>query len=428
MKLSQFFLPVITLFGSTKASENIQNTAKCKNSNLLFFFKANPNGKLIFKRCSDLGIESCGIGAVKTACPKMCDMCDKCEDIKTRFKPEDWKGKLVFGDYSKNCKWVRQSPLDRCSKPGIADICRRTCSSCYDLEECIEKYTLSYVKQEKLGNGVCESGDQNTFECGYDGGDCLVYNKAYPECDAVEPKYIGDGTCDIMYNTNKCNFDGGDCDLFLDTYPKCNVAYPHNIGNNVCSGAEYNTPECGFYGGDCLEFNKMYPGCKAEHPGLVGDGDCHGGDYNTEECGYDGGDCEEFNAKFPGCNVPTPSNLGDGVCDGGEYNTIECRFDDNDCDKFNDKFAGCIVDDITKVGNNYCDGGDYNSVICEHDGGDCDKFNKKYPECKVEHPEWVGDNACDDNRDGYYSLECGFDGGDCWTEFDTGLALPLEDF
>ena len=42
-------------------------------------------------------------------------------------------------------------------------------------------------------------------------GDCVNYNLAYPNCDAVEPSKIGDGKCDPRYNTIECDYDGADC-------------------------------------------------------------------------------------------------------------------------------------------------------------------------------------------------------------------------
>ena len=48
-----------------------------------------------------------------------------------------------------------------------------------------------------------------------------------------------------------CGFDGGDCKVFNAKYPFCNVTDPYRIGDGWCSGEEYNTAECGFDEGDC---------------------------------------------------------------------------------------------------------------------------------------------------------------------------------
>ena len=114
----------------------------------------------------------------------------------------------------------------------------------------------------------------------------------YPNCTVRSPDMIGDGRCDGGdYNTAECGFDGGDCDLF-NSFPNCTAAIPFWIGDGYCHGGDYNTAECGFDGGDCVLFNSMYPNCAVEIPWLIGDGNCHGGDYNTAECGFDGGDCD----------------------------------------------------------------------------------------------------------------------------------------
>jgi hypothetical protein len=62
-----------------------------------------------------------------------------------------------------------------------------------------------------IGDNVCDGGDYNTLECGWDGGDCVV--KDYPECHVDKPDWIGDGICDTYgeYNTEVCGWDGGDC-------------------------------------------------------------------------------------------------------------------------------------------------------------------------------------------------------------------------
>lgn len=142
-----------------------------------------------------------------------------------------------------------------------------------------------------MGDNECW-GSLNHIECGFDDGDCLEFNKNYPNCTVDWPSDIGDGRCDGGdYNTEECDWDGGDCLEFNEKYPNCTVGWPFWIGNGRCEGGNINTEECGWDGGDCLEFNKKYPNCHVGWPGAIGNGWCNGGDYNTEECGWDGGDC-----------------------------------------------------------------------------------------------------------------------------------------
>lgn len=120
-------------------------------------------------------------------------------------------------------------------------------------------------------------------------------------------------------NTYECQFDGGDCLEFNVAYPLCNVEKPSLISNGVCDGGDYNTERCGYDGGDCCEIEPSDPN--------LGDGKCHGGNYNTRACGFDKGDCIEFNRNFPSCFVESPFLVGDEECHDGEYNTLECGWD-----------------------------------------------------------------------------------------------------
>ena len=70
------------------------------------------------------------------------------------------------------------------------------------------------------GDGYCDD-ENNTEECGFDGGDCCDndrpnWNHFCQECDCLEPRcqapnWKGDGYCDDENNTEECGFDGGDC-------------------------------------------------------------------------------------------------------------------------------------------------------------------------------------------------------------------------
>jgi Periplasmic protein TonB, links inner and outer membranes len=60
-------------------------------------------------------------------------------------------------------------------------------------------------------------------------------------------------------NTYECHFDGGDCLEFNVAYPSCNVENPSLVGNGVCDGGDYNTEACGHDGGDCQETDPPVP-------------------------------------------------------------------------------------------------------------------------------------------------------------------------
>ena len=184
-----------------------------------------------------------------------------------------------------------------------------------------------------LGNGFCNNFNFlfNTKACGFDGGDCLDFNKERPGCKACDINRVGDGYCDgPEYNNKACGYDGGDCEDFNKKFPGCKAGQPYWIENNSCQAAfdrpgvmteecKWDNGQCGHLlktGGDLLGnitavelatieggLSALYPNsCDMGHvPYLTGNGICEDERLNTEECGWEAGDCVEWNKKYPGC-------------------------------------------------------------------------------------------------------------------------------
>ncbi len=58
-------------------------------------------------------------------------------------------------------------------------------------------------KISKISDGVCHGGTQNSIECGFDGGDCIDFNKKFPKCMVENTWEIGNGHCDEEHNTGR---------------------------------------------------------------------------------------------------------------------------------------------------------------------------------------------------------------------------------
>lgn len=316
---------------------------------------------------------------------------------------------------------------------GVCDLDLNTTECSYDGYDCMDKekeIPCQVENQDWLGDGICDGGEYNTFQCNYDYGDCLACNDLVDDISK-----IGDGKCHGgPYNTEICGEDGGDCKDFNENYPDCQVPEPSLVGNGFCDGNIYFTDDCEDDGGDC-------DSCDVEKPSWVGDGICDGGEYlqeecsvdggdcntciethegdvllrlgdgkcdkdlNTTSCGYDGGDCLENDTK---CLVPNGDFLGDGRCNGGIYNTAACNWDDGDCIVCNSKVTSSEFD---RIGDGLCDGDILSIDECNLDGNDCIEFIDNYPDCNVEFPSKVGDGICDPSP--YFSEDCEWDGGDC---------------
>ena len=274
----------------------------------------------------------------------------------------------------------------------------------------VKKYPSCRIKKNdisKFGDGRCDGSIFNSIGCGFDGGDCINFNLAYPNCDARTDAYtIGDGNCNEAYNTADCLYDGGDCCPF----DKKNTS---EFNNDVCNGGLYNTKACDYDGGECETFNSQYPDCPLQgnvtNSVILGDGVCDSGVYMTEECGYEDGDC--LHPAYPDCKGVHPDEIGNDICiNGAPFNTLECGWDGGDC--LHPAYPDCKGVNPWLIGNGVCNGGQYNTAACGWDGGDCEEFNAAYPDCTVHSPWLIGDGWCN-NGAPYNTAQCGYDGGDC---------------
>jgi hypothetical protein len=99
------------------------------------------------------------------------------------------------------------------------------------------------------------------------------------------PYWVGDNLCDAENNTPECGFDGGDCciDDVVTTYCGdncvCNDPDSPNFGNWAAPSEEPSWEEPSYSANDA---------CAA--PWWFGDNYCDD-ENNTPECGFDGGDC-----------------------------------------------------------------------------------------------------------------------------------------
>jgi len=151
---------------------------------------------------------------------------------------------------------------------------------------------------EHFGDGECYGGPLNTFECGFEGGDCINFNFAYPLCKGDDwlinvEREVGNDVCNKDFATIACDFDGGDC-------CPANITKSPSFGDGQCNGGLYSTRLCGFDDGDCNALHRDYPGCPldklSEISGseniILGNSICEGTIYSNATCGYEAGDCD----------------------------------------------------------------------------------------------------------------------------------------
>jgi len=125
-------------------------------------------------------------------------------------------------------------------------------------------------------NDVCDKW-ANKIECGFDGGDCLNFNMAFPNCEADFPNQVGDRECQEKLVTKDCGYDRGDCcQNFTGTSDAEFEEVERKLGNAECN-QEYNVPECQYDDYDCAVAG--FPDCHINSPGadpkLVGNFVCN---------------------------------------------------------------------------------------------------------------------------------------------------------
>ena len=149
-----------------------------------------------------------------------------------------------------------------------------------------------------------------------------MFDKEYPNCVVERPSNVGDGYCDDYsnYNTEECGWDGGDCNIF-NSLTDCVVEYADEIGDGYCDLGDreydYMTPECNYDGGDCLEFKALLERCGDDFWHCIS-----WSTYNNQECNGDwfmwtggqevqwckercvqlGNKCQAFDHHSDGCN------------------------------------------------------------------------------------------------------------------------------
>lgn len=109
-----------------------------------------------------------------------------------------------------------------------------------------------------IGNDVCD-GNCNNLNCSYDGGDCLLQNDPWSNCDQASicktAFYID--RCDVICNNEACLYDQFKCkQLFTDD---CITNCTNKWGNDVCD-SDCDKVQCGYDGNDCNHAGNVIPG------------------------------------------------------------------------------------------------------------------------------------------------------------------------
>eukprot|EP00904_Undaria_pinnatifida_P003012 jgi/Undpi1/12711/HiC_scaffold_6.g02379.m1 len=268
--------------------------------------------------------------------------------------------------------------------------------------------TSTSCRPEYFSDGECDL-QNNTEDCGYDGGDCCdctcvdtedlecgvsgfacidpsascvddddvtTNPDSTTESDPITcwPQYYSDGDCDGINNNEECGYDGGDCCSCT-----CVNTEDYTCGEN--GGFTCLDPSAECVDDDDDDETTVGDDDSAESethdtngncvPSFFSDGDCDLGN-NNEECGYDGGDCCE-------CTCVSTANFSCGKEYHGGYTCVDpnasCFGDDDDTStptsgddtNTDDASTSCFDEGIS---DGFCFP-DNNNEACGYDGGDC---------------------------------------------------------
>ncbi|CAM9621229.1 unnamed protein product, partial [Laminaria digitata] len=389
--------------------------------------------------CSDHGSRGSSF-----ACVDPSALCVDDDDVTAVRTDDDWSDSTCMLEYASDGYCDLANNTEECGYDG-GDCCECTCVatgvftcggrgnggfSCLDPSApCVDDDDVTTLPttddnsdsttttSQRCNRNFMSDGDcdlqNNTEECGYDGGDCCectcVDTREYtcghrthggfscldPSAPCVDdddvtalpddsldstrptsqgciPSYISDGDCDRQYNTEDCGYDGGDC-----CECTCVDTVEYTCSDHGSRGSSFACVDPSALCVDDDDVTAMVTPdddwsdstCMLEY---ASDGYCDLAN-NTEECGYDGGDCCEC----------TCVATGEFTCGGRGNGGFSCL----------DPSAPCVDDD------------DVTTLPTTDD--DSDSTTTTSQRC---NRNFMSDGDCDLQNN---TEECGYDAGDC---------------
>ena len=300
---------------------------------------------------------------------------------------------------------------------GESDTCE---SMSVSVDNCDTCTGCAVTNMSWIGDGFCDNEDgYNTAVCGWDGGDC---------CGS---------TCGVGVNASELPYECGAHGLFICQDP--------NATDYSCTASCLDY-DCDYYteqGYTCTDLESEFDCDCSNCRGCACEPTCSGYscDYwNENHIGYT---CEsledDFGCNCDGCNCfvetdkcPTTCygfNCDEWVVDAGQScsyleSSLDCNCNGCQCEDHSSTDCTTSADcpdnhfcgefergNLSAIGCFPCF--DVNGDNCEEQGlnrtNDCDSACSG---CAVTNPSWLGDGVCDD-KSGYNSLVCSWDGGDC---------------